>query len=160
MPNGSPYRTLSAAQRLTLVTHDITHHRESRDGYISRIAARGGGFRPAKLRGWSPEQLAREVVRHNLETPQDELGLLIALYVELEPAIQIAFLDAAGVRHEGGTIPEDLTPPFAPAAAVCAAADLVVERFGADGVRYLRTIAWYNGDAWPGLEDHHALTDG
>ena len=151
MTHASPYRSLPVDRRVALVTHDIAAHRESRDGYIGRIVARGGGFRPAKLRTWSAGQLAREVVRHNLETPHDELGLMIALYVELEPAIQMAFLDAVGVPHEGGTMPEDLAPPFAEAGVVSKAAALIVERHGDDGRRYLRTIALYNAEGWPGL---------
>ena len=151
MPSPSPYRTLPVEQRLVLVTHDIASNADSRNGYISRVVARGGGFRPSKLRQWPPEQLAREVVRHNLETPHDELGLMILLYVELEPAIQIAFLDAAGVAHESGSMPADLQPPFADAATIARAAERVVAEFGADAHRYLRTIALYNGEGWPGL---------
>jgi len=147
----SPYRTLPTDRRIALVTHDIANNRDSRDGYVARIVARGGGFRPDKLRKWPPGQLAREVVRHNLETPHDELGLMIALYVELEPAIQIAFLDAAGVAHDKGSIAPELAPPFADAGAVSAAARGLVEQFGDDARRYLRTIALYNADGWPGL---------
>ena len=147
----SPYRTLPTDRRIALVTHDIANNRDSRDGYVARIVARGGGFRPDKLRKWPPGQLAREVVRHNLETPHDELGLMIALYVELEPAIQIAFLDAAGVAHDNGSIAPDLEPPFADAGAVTSAARGLVEQFGDDARRYLRTIALYNADGWPGL---------
>lgn len=153
MPNPSPYRTLPTDRRISLVAHDIAHNRDSRDGYIGRIVARGGGFRPEKLRKWPPEQLAREVVRHNLETPQDELGLMIALYIDLEPAIQITFLDAAGVAHEKGAMAADLEPPFTNGDAVKNAAQGLVERFGDDARRYLRTIALYNADGWPGLGD-------
>lgn len=151
MPSPSPYRTLPVEQRLALVTRDIASNADSRNGYIARVVARGGGFRPSKLRQWPPEQLAREVVRHSLETPHDELGLMILLYVELEPAIQIAFLDAVGVAHDGGSMPSDLQPPFADAAAIACAAEKMVAQFGGDARRYLRTIALYNGDGWPGL---------
>ena len=149
----SPYRTLPAERRLALVVHEISSNRQSRDGYIARIVSRGGGFRPEKLRKWPAEQLAREVVRHNLESFQDELSLMVLLYVELEPEIQIAFLDALGVPHEKGSIPESLTPPFAEAPKIREAADGIAARFGDDGRRYLRTIALYNGEAWPGLGD-------
>ena len=151
MPSPSPYRTLPTAQRLALVTHDITTSREARDTYIRTIVARGGGFRPEKLRKWPAEQLAREVVRHNLEGPQDELRLLVVLYVELEPAIQITFLDALGVTHENGSIPEGLAPPFADAAKIRTADGELMEKHGDDARRYLRTIAIYNDAAWPGL---------
>lgn len=151
MAISSPYRTLPAERRLSLVTHEITSNRQSRDGYIARIVSRGGGFRPEKLRKWPAEQLAREVVRHNLETFQDELGLMVLLYVELEPEIQVTFLDALGVEHVNGSIPEGLEPPFADAVKIRAAANALVGKFGDDARRYLRTIAMYNGEAWPGL---------
>ena len=153
MPNNTPYRTLPTSQRLTLVAHEIAHNPESREGYIRSIVSRGGGFRPEKLRKWPPDQLAREIVRHNLETPQDELSLMVALYVELEPAIQIAFLDLAGVARDGASIPDDLTPPFADAATVRRAAETLLQRHGGDARRYLRTILLYNSEAWPGLAD-------
>lgn len=152
MPPVSPYRSLPADRRLALVTHDLTANRQSRDGYIQRIVARGGGFRRETIRKWTPAQLAREIVRANLETPHDELGLLQTLYVELEPAIQIAFLEATGVAHQGASIPDDLTPPFADSATVRKAALALVENHGDDARRYLMTIALYNGEAWPGIE--------
>jgi hypothetical protein len=147
----SPYRTLPPARRTALVTHEINANRQSRDGYIAQIVARGGGFRPEKLRKWPAEQLAREVVRHNLETFQDELALMVLLYVELEPELQMTFLDRLGVPHDRGSIPEGLAPPFAAAGPIAAAAAELVMRYGDDGRRYLRTIAMYNDEAWPGL---------
>ena len=147
----SPYRSLPTARRVGLVTHDISASRESRDGYIRRIVARGGGFRAEKLREWPPQQLAREIVRFGMETLQDELGLLQTLYVELEPGLQIAFLELAGVPHDGAKIPDDLKNPYANAATVRRAALALLEQFGDDARHYLQTIALYNPDAWPGL---------
>jgi hypothetical protein len=144
---------LPAERRVVLVTHVVSTDSASREAQIQRIVARGGGFRLATLRKWTPSQLAREIVRYNLESPQDELRLLHALYVELEPALQIAFLDAAGVKHEGATIPEDLATPYADAAAVRVAAVALVKDHGDEARRYLRTIALYNADAWPSLGD-------
>ncbi|HEX3927915.1 MAG TPA: hypothetical protein VHW65_07950 [Gemmatimonadales bacterium] len=151
MPNPTPYRTLPAPRRLMLVTHDIASSRESRDGYIRSMVTRGGGFRAEKLRKWTPEQLAREVVRHGLESPRDELNLLHTLYVEVEPELQMEFLTAAGVAHERGVMPDDLQPPFASEANVKSAAEALIAKHGDEGRRYLRAIALYNGDAWPGL---------
>ena len=151
MANKSPYRSLSADRRVALVTHDISRNRDSRDGYIRSIVSRGGGFRPEKLRKWPAEQLAREVVRYSLETPHDELGLLIALYLEVEPAIQIAFLDAAGVPHENGSIAESLPTPYTDADTVRSAAERLITQHGDEARHYLATIAFYNGEAWPGL---------
>ena len=79
---------------------------------------KGGGFRAATLMSWPADKLAKELVRLNAESASDELELLQLLYVDLEPAIQITFLDAAGVSHENGTMPEDLEMPYASAEAV------------------------------------------
>ncbi|MEO5798326.1 MAG: hypothetical protein ABIZ70_07375 [Gemmatimonadales bacterium] len=151
MPQLSPYRTLPQARRIGLVAHDISSSRDSKNSYIQRIVSRGGGFRAEKLREWAPEQLAREVVRHGLESLQDELTLLQTLYVELEPGLQIAFLDLAGVRRDGANIPDDLKMPFADVATVRKAALTLLEQQGEDARHYLHTIALYNTDAWPGL---------
>jgi len=153
MANPSPYRSLPSERRVALVTHAIKSSREARAGYVARMVARGGGFRPATLQSWPVDRLAKEVVRLNAESPQDELDLLHLLFVELEPAVQITFLDAAGVKHENGRMAEELEPPYADADAVRRAAALVRERHGDDGVRYLRTLARYSADGWPGIED-------
>ena len=153
MTHPSPYRSLPSSRRQALVAHDIGASRDSRDTYLRAMVARGGGFRPEKLRKWPADQLAREVVRHSLETPQDELRLLVILYVELEPELQITFLDTLGVRHDQGSIPDDLEPPFADAASIRIAADALIASHGDEARRYLRTIARYNDTAWPGLAE-------
>lgn len=152
MPPLSPYRSLPAARRVALVTHAARASREARDLFSQRLAERGGGFRVVTLRTWPVDRLAREVVRLNAESAQDELDLLQLLYVDLEPSIQITFLDAAGVQHEQGKIAEQLEPPYADADAVRRAADAVQEQHGAEGVRYLRTLARYSLDGWPGID--------
>jgi hypothetical protein len=134
------------------VTHVVKASPDARELYVQRLAARPGGFRAITLRTWSPDRLAKEVVRMNAQTAQDEFDLLHLLYVDLEPAIQIAFLDAAGVQHDGGRMPDDLAAPYADQASVQRAAALVREQFGEDGNRYLQTLAKYNRDGWPGLE--------
>ena len=148
----SPYRSLPTARRVALVTHVLGASPEGRALYAQRLAAKGGGFRAATLRTWPVERLAREVVRMNAESAQDELDLLQLLYVDLEPAIQVTFLDAAGVKHEQGRMEEDLTLPYADEATVRRAAAAVREQHGEDGLRYLRTLARYSKDGWPGIE--------
>lgn len=147
----SPYRQLSVDRRVALLTHELTKSREAREGFILRLVAKGGGFRPATLKKWPVEQLAKEIVRRNMESPHEEIGLLQLLYVELEPAMQIHFLEAAGVKHENGSIPDDLEPPFASAEQVQSAAASLRARFGEGAEHYLHTIKTYNGEAWPGL---------
>lgn len=147
----SPYRSLPVSKRVELVLLDLTTSTDSRALYIQRMVARGGGFRPVTLRSWPVDKLAKEIVRLNLESFQDELGMLQTLYVEKEPELQIAFLDAAGVAHKAGHIADDMPTPFASAEKVAAAAAQLLASHGDDGKRYLRTIALYNGEAWPGL---------
>jgi hypothetical protein len=153
MPTPTPYRSLPADRRVALVTHMLTASREGRALMIQRLVARGGGFRAVSLNQWPVDRLAKEIVRMNAQTAQDELDLLQLLYVDLEPQIQITFLDAAGVRHENGRIPEDLEVPYADADAVRRATDAVRAQHGEDGERYLRTLARYNREGWPGIEE-------
>src|SRR6185295_9848936 len=107
MASLSPYRSLPAEKRVQLVTHVIKASKEGRAIMVQRIMSRGG-FRPATLQSWPAEKLASEIVRMKAETGNDELDLLHLLYVELQPAIQATFLEAAGVKHDSGKIPEDL----------------------------------------------------
>lgn len=152
MATVSPYRSLPAERRIALVTHAIQASKEGRQLFVARLLAKGGGFRPVTLQSWNADRLAREVVRLRAETPQDEFDLMHLLYVELDPAIQTTFLEAAGVRHEGGKLPDDLEPPYCDAGAVTKGAAAVRERHGEDGERYLRTLARYNREGWPGIE--------
>jgi hypothetical protein len=153
MSKTSLYRALPAARRVALVQHAVSNFKGTRAMYAQRLVAKGGGFRAATLVTWPAERLAKEVVRLNAETAQDELELLQLLYVDLEPAIQIAFLEAAGVAHENGVIPETAEPPYADAAAVARAADLVLAQHGDDGKHYLSVLVRYNLAAWPGLDE-------
>ena len=152
MAHPTPYRQLSAARRVALVTRALKSSKDMRALMVSRMLSRGGGFRPQTLLQWPADKLAREIVRLGAENADDELNLLNMLYVEFEPQIQTAFLDAAGVKHENGQMPEELQPPFASAEAVARGASAVVAQFGDDGRHYLVTIAKYNGDGWPGLD--------
>lgn len=120
--------------------------------YIQRMIAKGGGFRAVTLQSWPADRLAREVVRLNAESAQDELELLQLLYVDLEPAIQTTFLDAAGVKHENGRIDDDLDVPYTNEDGVRAGAAAVRAAHGEDGMHYLRTIARYSAAAWPGID--------
>lgn len=132
--------------------HAMKASKEGRDQFIQRLVARGGGFRAVTLRTWPVERVAKEIVRMKAESSDDELDLLQLLYVDLEPGIQINFLDAAGVQHEGGKMAESLEPPYADAESVRRGAAAVQETHGSDGVQYLRTIARYSPDGWPGID--------
>src|ERR1043165_4011804 len=150
MATPSPYRSLPPERRIALVTHAIKSSKEAKAVYVQRMMARGG-FRQAPLMQWPAEKLAAEVVRTKAESSNDELDLLHLLYVTLEPTIQITFLDAAGVKHENGSMPEDIKSPFADGAAVERASTRVWQHHGDDGMRYLRTLARYAANDWPGI---------
>ncbi len=152
MSKTSLYRALPATRRTALVLHAITNHKGARALYASRLVSRGGGFRAATLMTWPADRLAKEIVRLNAESAQDELELLQLLYVDMEPAIQITFLDAAGVAHENGVIPEGLEPPYASEDKVAAGAAAVLSAHGDEGLHYLRVLVRYNLVAWPGLD--------
>lgn len=152
----SPYRSLPSAQRVALVAHTITNHKEARARFAQRLASKPGGFRASAVQAWPADRLAREVVRLNAENATDELELLQLLYVELEPAIQTAFLEAAGVAHANGVIDETLEPPFCSSDAVRQGAQAVISGFGDDGMRYLHALVRYSANAWPDIEAHVA----
>ena len=148
----SPYRSLPVERRVALVSYELKTQRDARAIFVQRLCSRGGGFRPASFQNWSAERLAQEVVRLKVESAQDELGLMQTLYVELEPAIQSTFLDAAGVKHAEGRLDEDAEPPYCNEAAVRAGADAAIAAHGDEAVRYLRTIHRYASESWPGLD--------
>jgi hypothetical protein len=148
----SLFRELPVERRVSLLTQLIAANRDTRAVFVQRLVSRGGGFRAVTLQSWAPAKLAAEVVRLNAQTADDELDLLHALYVSVQPEIQTAFLQAAGVTAEGAVIDESLAAPFADEASVRRGATRVLETFGDAGKHYLRTIAHYNAAAWPGIE--------
>lgn len=149
----TPYRALPAERRVALVTAAIRQSREMRALFIQRLAALPGGFRVVTLQTWPPDKLAKEVVRRNAEQAGDERDLLLFLYVELEPAIQTDFLEATGVKHEAAQIDDEVDPPYTDAESVRRGAALIRERHGDAAEHYLRTIARYNAEGWPGIEE-------
>jgi hypothetical protein len=149
----SPYKQLTPERRLWLVQQALARHKGARALYAQRLAAKGGGFRAATLLTWPADKLAKECLRVGALTPQDELELLQLLYVDIEPQYQITFLDACGMKHENGVMPEDLEVPYAPADKVKPAAEAVLTAHGDDGRHYLRTLVTYNLVAWPGLDE-------
>jgi hypothetical protein len=150
MATPTPYRSLPAEKRVQLVTHVIKASKEGRAIMVQRMMSRGG-FRPVTLQSWPAEKLASEIVRTKAETSNDELDLLHLLYVELEPSIQTTFLEAAGVKHDNGKIPEELEAPYADEAGVKRGVAAVRAKHGDEGERYLKTLARYATDAWPGI---------
>jgi hypothetical protein len=80
--------------------------------------------------------------------------------VELEPDLQVAFLDACGVKHDKGSIEEEREGALADEATVQRAATGLLEAHGEKGRHYLTTIAAYNGEAWPGLREMLEGRDG
>lgn len=151
MANPSLYRSLPAARRVALLTKLISERKETRALFIQRMTKRGG-FRAVTLLQWPAAKLAAEVVRMNAQTAEDELDLLQALYVDVEPQIQADFLAAAGVPADGAVIPEGAEPPYATAEAVAKAAAAIRAKHGAEAEHYLRVIARYNPAGWPGIE--------
>ena len=152
MANPTPYRSLPPEKRVELVQHMIASGKDGRMLYIARLAAKNG-FRPVTLQSWPADKLAKEVVRTRAETSDDELSLLHLLYVELEPAIQTTFLDAAGVKHDNGVMPDDLDAPYADADGVKRGVAAVRAKHGEDGERYLATLVRYSAEGWPGIGD-------
>jgi hypothetical protein len=149
----SPFKSLTPERRLWLVQQALARHKGAKTLYAQRLAAKGGGFRAATLMTWSAEKLAKECLRVGALTPQDELELMQLLFVDIEPQYQITFLDACGVSHENGVMPEDLEAPYAPAEKVKPAAEAVLAAHGDEGRRYLRTLVVYNLAGWPGLDE-------
>jgi hypothetical protein len=152
MPPLSPYRTLPVERRVALVTYELKTQRDARAIFVQRLVSRGGGYRPASFQNWPAERLAQEVVRLKVESAQDELGLMQTLYVDMEPAIQTTFLDAAGVKHTNGRMEDGVEPPYCGESATKAGADAAIAAHGDEAVRYLRTIHRYAAADWPGLD--------
>lgn len=99
------------------------------------------------------EQRVRAVA--GLAHPPDALAdaLLLALHVEARRELLVAFLDAVGVPHEQGMIPDDVEMPEVGVEAVRAAAPALVAAHGAEAVRVYWNALWLQDpERWGALE--------
>ena len=109
-------------------------------------------FRPKTVNALDADKKARYLASVP-EIPDEVAVRLLVLYhlAEQRPMMS-AFLDAAGIRHEDGTIEEEAVAPDA--AKVRAAAATIGRTYpAADVSLYLATLFWQDPAAWGALGD-------
>lgn len=124
---------------------------------VQILKVRPGSFHKVPL-----EQRVRALA--GLAAPPEALAeaLLVALHVESRRALLGAFLDALGIAHEEGMLPDDADFPAPGAAAVHAAAAELTARFPPEQIRvYWNTLWLQDRERWSALEPAAAaLADG
>ena len=95
--------------------------------------------------------------RHLIAMPVSELvaaRLLIAYHLAHQRPMMGSFLDALGVKHEGGVIAEDETPGARRAEKLKEAAAAIGKAYPAEDVSlYLSTLLWQDAETWGALSD-------
>lgn len=97
------WQALSPVERTLAVTAALTERRELRGALVAALAKQMR-FRPQVLSGWEPSKLASYASRLPLGEAGLAVDLLIALHLHHRRPLLEAFLDAAGVPHEDGSI--------------------------------------------------------
>ena len=116
-------------------------------------------FRPKTANALDAEKKARYLATVP-EIPEDVAARLLVLYhlAEQRPMMG-AFLDAAGIPHDNGSIEEDAAAPD-PAKVREAAAKIGRTYPAADVGLYLATLFWQDPGAWAALADVPELSSG
>ena len=97
------------------------------------------------------EKKAHYVVRMPAVSEILAARLLVAYHLAHQRPMMGAFLDALGIKHEGGLIADEQVSPPAPEALKAAAATLVSSYPSDDVALYLSTLMWHDPDTWGSL---------
>jgi len=79
--------------------------------------------------------------------------LLVAYHLAHQRPMMGAFLDALGIKHEGGMIADEETPPPTADRLKAAAASITASYPAEDVAMYLSTLMWQDPETWGALGD-------
>ena len=116
------------------------------------IIAQQKKFRPKTVIGLDEDRKARHLA--SLSNLPEALAarILVSYHLAEQRPMMGAFLDAAGIAHENGVLPEDAVPPD-PAKVVAAAAAIARDYPAHDVTLYLSTLLWQDPASWGALHE-------
>ena len=155
------WRTLGREERLEAARAFWNRPSEEAAVVAAREIVQILKVRPSSFHKIPLEQRVRAVA--GLAAPPEALAeaLLVALHVEKRRTLLGAFLDALGIAHEEGMLPDDADFPAPGEAAVRAAAAELAARFPPEQIRvYWNTLWLQDRERWGALEPAAAALGG
>ena len=150
------WKALTPEERTTAINAALA---DDENGWVkntTRTAVAGAiKFRPQTVATWPRQKLVSEAAR----LPIDDVHLLSAFLVDLHLGtrrpMMATFLDAVGVKHDGGRIDAEATGPVVvdPERLRAAADDLALLYPADEVVTYFLTLLLQDAETWGGVVD-------
>jgi hypothetical protein len=147
------WKALTPDERATAITAAMT---DDENGWVkatTRTAVAGAiKFRPQTVATWPRQKLIAEAARLPLDDVQLLSAFLVDLHLGTRRPMMATFLDAVGVKHDGGRIDTEATGPIELAPETFrAAADDLAHLYPIDEVvTYFLTLLLQDPDTWKG----------
>ncbi|MPY86538.1 MAG: hypothetical protein GEU99_01285 [Luteitalea sp.] len=117
-------------------------------------------FRPKSVLGMPIERRTRALASTHAISDTLAANLLVAYHLGAQRPMMAAFLDALGIPHDDGLIPEDATPHLDEARLEEAVGQLRRSFPPEDVALYLATLSMQDPDTWKPLERFQEPPDG
>lgn len=147
------WKALTPDERATAITAAMG---DDENGWVkttTRTAVAGAiKFRPQTVATWPRQKLIAEAARLPLDDVQLLSAFLVDLHLGTRRRMMATFLDAVGVKHEGGRIDTEATGPIELAPETLrAAADDLTHLYPIDEVvTYFLTLLLQDPETWKG----------
>jgi hypothetical protein len=150
------WKALTPEERAAAITAAMA---DDENGWVkntTRMAVAGAiKFRPQTVATWPRQKLITEAARLPIDDVQLLSAFLVDLHLGTRRAMMATFLDAVGVKHDGGRIDTEATGPIvvAPERLHAAADDLAIIYPVDDVVTYFLTLLLQDAETWSGAID-------
>jgi hypothetical protein len=147
------WKALTPEERTAAITAALA---DDENGWVkttTRVAVAGAiKFRPQTVATWPKQKLVAEAARVPLDDVQLLSAFLVDLHLGTRRPMMAAFLDAVGVKHDGGRIDTEASGPIeVTPEQLRAAADDQACRFPRDEVvTYFLTLLLQDAETWGG----------
>jgi len=151
------WRSLSRAERLRAAHIVLLDEKDEDDLKHLRLwlLDEVKGFRPAVVLKWTAEECAKRLSLMNVRDAAMIERYVIAFHLTDRRAIQIRFLDAAGVKHKDGYLVDATTRPLVESRSVMHAVNTVLgECKNREDILYVAALAAVAPEAWPDIASH------
>jgi hypothetical protein len=147
------WKALSPEERVAAITAALA---DDENGWVkttTRVAVASAiKFRPQTVATWPRQKLVTEAARVPIDDVQLLSAFLVDLHLGTRRPMMAAFLDAVGVKHDGGRIDTEASGPIeVTPERLRTAADDLASRYPLDEVvTYFLTLLLQDAETWGG----------
>ena len=147
------WKALTPEERTAAITASLADDESGWVKTTTRVAVAGAiKFRPQTVATWPKQKLVTEAARVPIDDVQLLSAFLVDLHLGTRRPMMAAFLDAVGVKHDGGRIDTEASGPIeVTPERLRTAADDLASRFPLDEVvTYFLTLLLQDAGTWSG----------